>query len=99
MINSIEGLPDQKFNLFDLKAGLLHGLSNNLFGIQIGYHIKYHFQENVNIRFLNKQHFNKQYQAEIGRKKKRKVSNTLRLNFEKLSRIICFLLALHHPKI
>ena len=47
MINSIEGLPDQKFNLFDLKAGLLHGLSNNLFGIQIGCHIKYHFQENM----------------------------------------------------
>ena len=48
--------------------------------------------------FFYKQHFYKQRQAEIGKKIKQKLSNTLRLNFCYL-KIIRFLYPRYHPKI
>ena len=47
--------------------------------------------------FLYKQHFNKQRQAEIGKKSSKKLSNTLRLSFCCL-RIIRFPRPCYHPK-
>ena len=47
---------------------------------------------------IYKQHFNKQRQAEIGKKIKQKLSNTLRLNFC-LLKIIPSLHPRYHPKI
>ena len=49
-------------------------------------------------RLFYKQYFYKQRQAEIGKKNKQKLSNTLRLNFRYL-KIICFLYKRYHPKI
>ena len=48
--------------------------------------------------FFYKQHFYKQRQAEINKKNKQKLSNTLRLNFPYL-KIIRFLHSRYHPKI
>ena len=50
------------------------------------------------IHAFYKQHFYKQRQAEIGKKIKHKLSNTLRLNFRYL-KIIRFLHPRYHPKI
>ena len=49
-------------------------------------------------RFFNKQHFHKQRKAEIGKKIKQMLSNTLRLNFYYL-KIIHILHPCYHPKI
>ena len=48
---------------------------------------------NLNGHFFHKQHFYKQRQAEIGKKMKQMLSNTLRLNF-------CYLKIIHilHPR-
>ena len=55
-----------------------------------------HFFENT--RFFYRQHFYKERQAEIGKKIKKMLSNTMRLNFRYL-KIIHILHSRYHPKL
>ena len=59
---------------------------------------RYEGDHKLNYTIFCKQHFYKQRHAEISKKFKQKLSNTLRLNFWHL-KVISFLHARYHPKI
>ena len=61
-------------------------------------HVSIHEGNYLNKRFFYKQHFYKQRQAEIGKKKQANAEQQLRLNFCYL-KIICILHPHYHPKI
>ena len=73
-------------------------IHSNFFQNSVGSVIIFPLHVDINAFFLYKRHFWKQRQAEIGKKSKQKLSNTLRLNFCYL-KIFRFLHPHHHPKI